>query len=229
MIEAPPGGSRTLAALTSRTTARGVRCFLALALSLLLSLFAGRDLAANDAPPVPPSLGAKAQMAFELLSRADTYETEHVGEGGGLSRNAEAVRTLIREPAAPLAFQALFDHGGPVTRLYALAAFWYLRPVDFPALVELVRTQDGEREIKTRSGCIGGTQKVRALLVSNRKDRFQFKPGTRMLDALCNFHRSSFSADIAGGFAPISIVEGSTYSQKDCRQPSPRPAYLSPR
>jgi hypothetical protein len=183
----------------------------------------------DDNTAARAALGPAARQAFDLLLAAETYESWAVGEGGELSRFAKAVRTIIREPAAPRAFQALFDRGSPVARLYALTAFWYLRPADYPALVEAVRARDGAIEIMTWSGCLGARQTVAALLVTSKKDAFRVKPGTRQLDAFCHPHRQSYSKDFAGGFEPITIVEGGVWAHKDCKHPPPRPAYLSPR
>ena len=173
------------------------------------------------------ALSAEARPAFETLRNATVYESEKVGEAGSLSKNAEAVRAVIREPKAPLAFQALFDHATPTARIYALAAFWYLRPADFQSLVAKLRQELGTQKVETLHGCKGGTDSV-AEILDPVPGAVQAKPGSSTYDLLCK-HRDSFTADFAGGFDPISIVEGTTLDEKRCAKKPPLADYLKPR
>src|SRR5262245_44016190 len=113
-------------------------------LGLALATDAGRAAGADRAKPlrdVRAALDPAGLAAFERLFAATRFESAEVSEDAHLSDKAAAVRTLIRRPAALAAFQVLYDHGSTVGRLYALTAFWYLRPRDFPALVDAVRVQ----------------------------------------------------------------------------------------
>jgi hypothetical protein len=186
---------------------------------------------AGDAgPDVRTSLAPKARAAFDSLMTAKTFESSAVGEGGALSRNAAAVRTLIREREAPAAFQALYDRGTTVTRLYALAAFWYLRPGEFTALAREVRQRDGDRTVETRSGCIGGREKVAELLEQRARDVVRLQPGTGLYAFMCaTLKQKSFTDDVIGGRVPIDIVEGGTIETRRCAHPPPLPDYLKPR
>jgi hypothetical protein len=201
------------------------------------AVLAGVFFAATAGPP--PAAGAadargalssKARAAFDILVKAGTFESSHVNEGGELSRYARAVRTLIREREAPAAFQALYDNGTPVAALYALAAFWYLRPDDFPALLRRVRERYGARTIETQSGCIGAKQKVADLLESRERNGVRLPPGSGRTALLCATAKlKGFTEDFLGGGVPIDIVEEEPKPIGNCAHPEPLPDYLKPR
>jgi hypothetical protein len=174
-------------------------------------------------------LSPEARLAFDRLLHATQFESDRIGEGGTLSQNAAAVRTLIREPTAPQAFQALFSHGSVVSRLYALTAFWYLRPTEFRQLVETVDAADGPKVITTQTGCLIGDDKVSTLLKTSGADAVRLQPGTGLYDFMCARHPSSFHTDFAGGAVPIEIVEGFSIVDAQCKARPPRPWYLKPR
>ena len=192
--------------------------------------------AAPGAPPAAvgsdarAALSPKARAAFDTLMRAGTFETSHVHEGGELSKNAASVRTLIREREAPAAFQALYDNGTPVAALYALAAFWYLRPDEFPSLLRRVRERYGARTIETQSGCIGVKQKVDELLESRERNAVRLPPGSGRTALFCATTKlKSFNEDFMGGGTPIDIVEEGPAPIPNCAHPPPLPDYLKPR
>jgi hypothetical protein len=178
---------------------------------------------------VRASLSPKARAAFDRLMRTKTFESATVGEGGKRSDNAAAVRTLIRQREAPAAFQTLYDSGSPIAALYALTAFWYLRPAEFLTHVRQVRDRYGEKEIDTRDGCVGGRQRVDDLLES-KKDNVRFAPGAGLYDFMCGPRtRNTTYADFVSGIVPITIVEGNIVEDRRCAHPPPRPDYLKPR
>jgi len=185
--------------------------------------------AADAGPDVRASLTPKAREAFDDLMTAKRFESSAVGDGGALSHSAAAVRTLIREREAPAAFQALYDRGSAVTRLYALAAFWYLRPGDFVALVREVRQRDGDATIETETGCIISREKVADLLEKRTRDVVRLKPGTGAYAFMCGMKRKSFTNDVIGGAVPIDVVEGGRIHLAKCAHPPPLPDYLKPR
>ena len=186
--------------------------------------------AADAGPDVRAALAPKARAAFDTLMTARQFESSAIGDGGSLSRYAAAVRTLIREREAPAAFQTLYDRGSAVTRLYALAAFWYLRPGEFPALVGEVRQRDGNATIETQHGCIGGREKVIDLLEKRSRDVVRLQPGTGLYAFACAMRkRTSFTVDVIGGAVPIDVVEGGTTQDAKCAHPPPLPDYLKPR
>jgi hypothetical protein len=200
------------------------------------AIIAGMLLAAAGGAPAPaaadarPALSKKARAAFDTLMRAGKFESSHVNEGGELARNAKAVRTLIRDREAPAAFQALYDNGTPVAALYALTAFWYLRPDDFPALVRRVRERYGARTIETQNGCIGAKQKVDDLLESHERNAVRLPPGSGRTALLCATAKlKGFNEDFVGGGVPIDIVEEEPKPMGDCAHPEPLPDYLKPR
>jgi len=149
-------------------------------------------LAAAAAAPIAPTASAvttdagtggvrqalppNARAAFDMLRAASTFESAHIGYGGTLSENARAVRTLIREPEAPRAFQTLYDSHSPVPVLYALTAFWYLRPDEFMALVKQARERFGSVRIGTMNGCIRDEETVAEVL-----ERSSRRPAARRL------------------------------------------------
>jgi len=192
--------------------------------------------AAPGAPPAAvgsdarAALSPKARAAFDTLMRAGTFETSHVHEGGELSKNAASVLTLIREREAPAAFQALYDNGTPVAALYALTAFWYLRPDDFPALLRRVRERYGARTVDTLSGCIGDTQKVGDLLESHKRSALRLPPGSGRAALLCATAKlKGFNVDFVGGGIPVDIVEEEPKPIGNCAHPELLPDYLKPR
>jgi len=201
------------------------------------AVLAGVFFAATGGPP--PAAGAadargalssKARAAFDILVKAGRFESSHVNEGGELSRYARAVRTLIREREAPAAFQALYDNGTPVAALYALAAFWYLRPDEFPSLLRRVRERYGARTIETQSGCIGVKQKVDELLESRERNAVRLPPGSGRTALFCATTKlKSFNEDFMGGGTPIDIVEEGPAPIPNCAHPPPLPDYLKPR
>jgi len=197
----------------------------------VLSAADAAPVAARDAgPDVREALAPKARAAFDLLMQAKRFDGAAVGEGGKLSDNAAAVRAVIRDREAPAAFQALYDRGPVVARLYALAAFWYLRPGDFSALVQAVRQRDGAMRVATQFGCSIGAETVAALLEKRARDAVRLTPGTGLYAFVCAARKSgSYTADIVGGALPIEIVEGTTIMDARCAHPPPLPEYLKPR
>ncbi len=200
------------------------------------AIIAGVLLTAATGAPAPaatdarPALSRKARAAFDTLMRAGTFESSHVNEGGELSRYARAVRTLIREREAPAAFQALYDNGTPVAALYALTAFWYLRPNDFPALVRRVRERYGALTIHTQSGCIGTKEKVDDLLESHARNALRLPPGSGRTALICATKEGQgFNVDFVGGGVPIDVLEEGPTPIGDCARPPPLPDYLKPR
>jgi hypothetical protein len=175
------------------------------------------------------TLSPEARIAFERLLHATQFESDRIGDGGELSENAAAVRKLIRDPSAPQAFQALFDRGSVVSRLYALTAFWYLRPTAFLKLVDLVDSTDGRTRVTTQTGCIIGEDQVSKVLRTSGANAVRLKPGAGLYDFMCGRRPSSYHADFVGGAVPIEIVEGTEIMDKDCKTPPPRPWYLKPR
>jgi hypothetical protein len=200
----------------------------ALSLTALVA-FAADPSPAQSVRDVRRLLKPEARKAFDLLLRADTFESAHVSEGGELSRSARAVRKLIRDPRAPQAFQVLFDRGTTVGRLYALTAFWYLRPHEFSSLVAVVQAQAGNEVVATRSGCDGGQRPVRELL-HDKSNPAPLQPGTGQYAFVCRLPPgTTFFSDIAGGVVPIDIVEGGSIRPDLCANPPPLPKYLQPR
>jgi len=195
-------------------------------------------LAATAAAGVPAAPGAdvraalspKARASFDRLMRTKTFEAATVGEGGKRSDNAAAVRTLIREREAPAAFQALYDSGSPIAALYALTAFWYVRPAEFLAHVRQVRDRYGDRTIDTMDGCVGGRQRVGDLLES-KHDNVRFPPGAGLYTAMCapRTRGKTTYSDFVSGWIPITIVEGTIVEDRLCAHPPRRPDYLKPR
>ena len=201
-----------------------------LQVAVLSAAFAGPVAAGNPAPDAPPVLAPKTRAAFDTLMAAKRFETAHVGEDARLSNYAAAVRTLIHERNAPALFQTLYDRGSAVTRLYALAAFWYLRPGQFPALVEAVRERDGRTRIPTQSGCIGSEESVAELLEKRSRDAVRLRPGTDLYTFMCATpKRGPYTVDFTGGAIPIDIVEGNTIIATRCAHPPPLPDHLKPR
>ena len=207
-------------------------------MAVLAAAPAGGRAAAADGKPAPApqpdvraALAPKARDAFDKLLTADRFESSTVGEGGSLSRHAAAVRALIREREAPAAFQALYDRGSVVARLYALTAFWYLRPDDFAGLVRDVRARDGAIRVKTQTGCEVSEETVAELLERRAPDVLRLKPGSSIYAVMCPRLRNhkSYTTDIIGGAVPIDIVEGSTIQNARCAHPPPLPDYLKPR
>ena len=192
--------------------------------------FAQESRAADAGPDIRMALAPKAREAFDSLMTAKRFESARVGEGASLSSYAAAVRTLNREREAPAAFQALYDRGSAVTRLYALAAFWYLRPGDFAGLVREVGRRDGDRTIEAERGCIIFREKVADLLDKRTRDVVRLKPGTGVYAFMCAMRkRGAYTDDILGGAVPIDIVEGSHIENAKCAHPPPLPDYLKPR
>jgi hypothetical protein len=180
--------------------------------------------------PARAGLSPAAKEAFDRLLVAERFESAHIGYAGSLSDNAKAVRTLIREPDAPAAFQALFDHGTSVSRLYALAAFWYLRPEAFPRLVESVQARDGTRTVKTQHGCIGMSEAISSILESKERSAVRLKPGTGLYAYMCAHQNAeALFEDVVGGAVPINIVEGAAIMLAACADPPALPSYLLPR
>jgi hypothetical protein len=186
--------------------------------------------AADAGPDVRASLSPQARAAFDLLMAAKRFEGAAVGEGGKPSEGARAVRTLIKEREAPAAFQAIYDRGTVPGALYALAAFWYLRPGDYPELLQSVRARHGGQEVETLFGCIGGKHSVGELLERKDRDVVRLRPGTAVYGLMCPpGKRRSFTEDFAGGAIPIQIVEGGIIEDRRCAHPPPLPDYLKPR
>ena len=195
-------------------------------------------VAADRLPPRAPetasdlraALSPKGRAAFDTLMQTPRFEGGAVGEGGKTSEGARAVRILIQERAAPTAFQALYDRGTTAAALYALTAFWYLRPDEYPTLVQAVRARYGLVEVATLFGCEGGREPVAALLEKKSADAVRLRPGTGLYAFMCATRKqSSFTYDFAGGAYPIEIVEGTTIALRRCARPPPLPDYLRPR
>ena len=187
-------------------------------------------VAADGRADARASLSPKARAAFDLLMASKRFEGAAVGEGGKASEGARAVRTLIKDREAPAAFQAIYDRGTVPGALYALAAFWYLRPGDYPALLQSVRARHGGQEVETVFGCIGGKHTVGELLERKDRDVVRLRPGTDLYGFMCPpGKRKSFTEDFAGGAIPIQIVEGEIVEDRRCAHPPPLPDYLKPR
>jgi len=185
----------------------------------------------SDTPPdqARSSLSPEARIAFDRLLHATQFESDRIGDAGELSENAAAVRKLIRDPSAPQAFQSLFDHGSVISRLYALTAFWYLRPPDFLKLVEVVDSTDGRTRVTTQVGCIIAEDQVSKMLKTSGANAVRLQPGAGLYDFMCGRRPSPYHTDFVGGAVPIEIVEGTEIMDKDCKTPPPRPWYLRPR
>lgn len=208
----------------------GARVRLGVLAAVSLVAVASPGGAADAGPDVLASLTPKGREAFNDLMTAKRFESSAVGEGGTLSHYAAAVRTLIREREAPAAFQALYARGSAITRLYALAAFWYLRPGEFAALVREVRQRDGDVTIEAQRGCIIFREKVADLLERRTRDVVRLQPGTGLYAFACAMRkRTSFTADVVGGAVPIDVVEGGTTEDRKCAHPPPLPDHLKPR
>lgn len=177
----------------------------------------------------------EARSAFDTLLLADEFDSSNIGIADQLSPNAAAVRTLIRDPAAVPAFEAFWERGGPVSRLYALAAFWYLRPSDYPARMSALRDRYGRDTLRTMRGCIGGRRTVEDLLGMDFHHPFRLAPGTDLYEYKCPKRRDIDRFDFASGSVPINIVEGEVTHEEGevmretCLQSRRRPEFLQPR
>ena len=188
-----------------------------------------RPVPAQSVRDVRRSLTPGARKAFDLLLRAQRFESASVNEGGELSTPARAVRRLVRDRRAMEAFRALFDRGTTVSRLYALTAFWYLRPQEFASLVKVVQARDGNQVVLTQAGCIEEEASVTELLDS-RSNAVRLPPGTGLYAFMCRQNvETTFYSDIAGGAVPIEIVEGESIRPDLCAHSPPLPQYLRPR
>jgi hypothetical protein len=110
--------------------------------------------------------------------------------------------------------------------LYALAAFWYLRPDDYPALWQSLRARQGGAQVETEFGCIGGKRAVGELLERKDRDVVRLRSGTGLYGFMCPpGKRKSYTEDFAGGAIPIQIVEGGIIDDRRCAHPPPPPDY----
>jgi hypothetical protein len=132
---------------------------------------------------------------------------------------------------APAAFEELYDHATSAGRLYALAAFWYLRPAEFPTLVESLRSRRGAHEVETQSGCMVSSSTVAKVLERDPRVTNQLRSGSGAYELTCSVPTGkTFSVDFVGGGLPIEIVQGAEMDADACRrQPPPLPPYLLPR
>ncbi len=166
-------------------------------------------------------LSVGGQEAFDAILKARVFGGDAVGYSGRLSAGAAAVRRLIREPEALEAFDTIFDHGGVVGQLYALCAFWYLRPAEFPALVRKVQVTQGETLIDQQGGCIKEAVSVREFLTANGEGLVRLAPGSSRWDLMCPLTDGTSTFDIVGGAVPISIVQDSWIQADECDEPRP--------
>ena len=187
-------------------------------------------IAAKAGHAAEPELSAPGKRAFDRLLGAKWFQGAAIGRGGRLSPNAAAVRALIKEKNADAAFQLLFDRAATVGKLYALTAFWYLRPTEFQGMVAEVRKAHAAESVPTMFGCEDGQRTVGDLLQRHGPNAVRLAPGTELYQWACGSARqTSFEADISGGMLPIEIVEGTLWTPGRRAHPPPKPSYLTPR
>ncbi len=154
------------------------------------------------------------------------FESAYVGAGGSLSGNAAALRILVRHPKAQEIFDALWNSTNDVARLYALAAFWYLRPDDFAAAAAQLRND--ETEVDTLNGCIETTQKVSEIVIGDCAASGARLPiGTGAPEMFCL--GLPICDGVIGGEPSIEPIEDASLRCLDCkRNPSDWPRLVLP-
>lgn len=156
-------------------------------------------------------LDDEARAAFVILRDADAFTSERD------SGYVEAVRALMGDPHAQLAFGSLWQSENRVARLYALAGFWYLRPGEFRAALESLRGD--ETPITTHAGCM--TFRTTVDTVLDGADAVPpVVPSTSLYEAFCN-NLGLTADDLNGatmttGYLAMILIEGHDF---DCRRP----------
>ncbi len=137
-------------------------------------------------------------QAYELLALADRFEDMTVS---GVP-TACALRPLLREPRAALAFHALLDEPSTVAKLYGLVGVWHADPTRFAQdLAEFAKTYE-RGTVGTLFGCVGDRHfPVRELLY--RDGAVQNAPGTP--SSRVNWP-DSVTLDISGGGWPLMLA-----------------------
>jgi hypothetical protein len=160
----------------------------------------------------------KVRQAYEALRRADCFEDAYVGQDGHLSHFAEAFRVLHAQPEAAALFRALSQEGTTAGKLYALSGTYFADPARFPSEMKRLMQLDGGQEICVRRGCTPLREPVAKVVRSPNPERILIARGQTVkeaMDELTRTGRKSFIDDIAGGYTPLSFLDGDPKAPRD--------------
>lgn len=82
-------------------------------------------------------------QAFEVLAKAATFSSAHVGFSGETPQTVHAFRHLLRDPDGAQIFRRLLDEASLAGQLYALAGLYLVDPSVFQ---EAARRYEGRAE-----------------------------------------------------------------------------------
>lgn len=148
-------------------------------------------------PSSPPDLSPEGRRAYDVLRRAETFDTPHVGVSGALSGHVAAFRVVLREPRAREAFLALLGDATAAGRLYALAGAYFAAPEVFDEAVRWLETS--RASVRTVSGCILDERTVTSIVRQPNGIRV---PAGKTLDDVTTVA----TVDVAGGWIPLTFA-----------------------
>jgi len=177
----------------------------------LLALLTGLVVGCAEAPATrlfrdePRGLTLRdpdARRAYDVLRKAERFESSRVGFGGETSAYAVAFRVLAeRLDKTPRdrrrsILRALFRDATLPGQLYATAAFYFYDPEAFELAVDVLSADD--RRVPTQIGCVVGDMPV-AALVRAPGARIRVAKGATLEAA------PGLATDIAGGSYPLRL------------------------
>jgi hypothetical protein len=161
---------------------------------------------ARPRPPKEPSGALTREAAIQVLETTDTFAGVSIGFGGERSKESCAFAVVSRERDAAEIFRSLLGKASLAGQLYALCGLYSTDPDGFKEAVEPYRRSTDE--VKTMFGCIGGRQKVSALVENTSPRTIRLNSPKETLDAWVKRdpnHGQSFFMDIYGGGYPAEF------------------------
>jgi hypothetical protein len=157
-------------------------------------------------PPAPQSQREASTAALDRLKGATVFEDVKVGEGGELSANVQALRTLRRSPQPREALLRLLEQGGAVGQLYATIGLYDLDKAAFARGVARLREQR-DLQVQILFGCRGGQVTI-AELLDKGAGAVRLEPG-QQLRAWYQSQGLHGSLDIiGGGYTSMFLYDG---------------------
>ena len=155
-------------------------------------------------PPTSLGLSERGERAVETIIGARGYGGTAVGVAGTPTPVVAALRELLREPRATLAFEFAIDHGTLPGKLTALTGLWTVDRARFDIRVVPFK---GSRELVNLlyDGCVPGGDPTPAGDLIERTDAVRLGPTESLYDWSVKNPGHSMTFDIVGGGYPATF------------------------
>lgn len=116
-------------------------------------------------------LDAPGKHAYDALTRVSVFAVGGVGYAGTRSQGESALRVLLKEKQATVAFQQLIKSATPEGKLYGLLGLSVVAPAQLSPQVKGYLTSTVP--VHTMSGCLGMTEKMGTVAQEINKGQYR--------------------------------------------------------